>query len=297
MSLDRELEKFYNYISSEKGYSLNTLESYSSDLKLLSNYLESKNKKSWERIEISDINNYFSSISKNSKATLKRKHAAIRSFFKFLENENQNISNLLEKIKTPKIGSPIPKPLSLGEIEKIINFQNINDEDFTNTCIFILMYASGLRVSEVISVKIGEIDLKQKTIKVTGKGNKQRILPIYQDAAKFISSYIKSVRKNISNIESYSSNLFVRKNSKKITRQYVWRKLRERTIKVGINKNVTPHMIRHSFATHLLQGGASIRHVQEFLGHNSIESTQIYTKIPNEKLIKDYNVAHPRGNK
>tara|TARA_B100000401_G_scaffold25021_1_gene14954 strand:- start:928 stop:1821 length:894 start_codon:yes stop_codon:yes gene_type:complete len=297
MSLDRELEKFYNYISSEKGYSLNTLESYSSDLKLLSNYLESKNKKSWERIEISDINNYFSSISKNSKATLKRKHATIRSFFKFLENENQNISNILEKIKTPKIGSPIPKPLSIGEIEKIINFQNINDEDFTNTCIFTLMYASGLRVSEVISVKIGEIDLKQKTIKVTGKGNKQRILPIYQDAAKFISSYIKSVRKNISNIETYSSNLFVRKNSKKITRQYVWRKLRERTIQVGINKNVTPHMIRHSFATHLLQGGASIRHVQEFLGHNSIESTQIYTKIPNEKLIKDYNVAHPRGNK
>jgi len=297
MSLDRELEKFYNYISSEKGYSLNTLESYSSDLKLLSNYLESKNKKSWERIEISDINNYFSSISKNSKATLKRKHATIRSFFKFLENENQNISNILEKIKTPKIGSPIPKPLSIEEIEKIINFQNINDEDFTNTCIFTLMYASGLRVSEVISVKIGEIDLKQKTIKVTGKGNKQRILPIYQDAAKFISSYIKSVRKNISNIETYSSNLFVRKNSKKITRQYVWRKLRERTIQVGINKNVTPHMIRHSFATHLLQGGASIRHVQEFLGHNSIESTQIYTKIPNEKLIKDYNVAHPRGNK
>ena len=297
MSLDRELEKFYNYISSEKGYSLNTLESYSSDLKLLSNYLESKNKKSWERIEISDINNYFSSISKNSKATLKRKHATIRSFFKFLENENQNISNILEKIKTPKIGSPIPKPLSIEEIEKIINFQNINDEDFTNTCIFTLMYASGLRVSEVISVKIGEIDLKQKTIKVTGKGNKQRILPIYQDAAKFISSYIKSVRKNISNIETYSSNLFVRKNSKKITRQYVWRKLRERTIMVGINKNVTPHMIRHSFATHLLQGGASIRHVQEFLGHNSIESTQIYTKIPNEKLIKDYNVAHPRGNK
>ena len=297
MSLDRELEKFYNYISSEKGYSLNTLESYSSDLKLLSNYLESNNKKSWERIEISDINNYFSSISKNSKATLKRKHATIRSFFKFLENENQNISNILEKIKTPKIGSPIPKPLSIEEIEKIINFQNINDEDFTNTCIFTLMYASGLRVSEVISVKIGEIDLKQKTIKVTGKGNKQRILPIYQDAAKFISSYIKSVRKNISNIETYSSNLFVRKNSKKITRQYVWRKLRERTIQVGINKNVTPHMIRHSFATHLLQGGASIRHVQEFLGHNSIESTQIYTKIPNEKLIKDYNVAHPRGNK
>ena len=215
MSLDRELEKFYNYISSEKGYSLNTLESYSSDLKLLSNYLESKNKKSWERIEISDINNYFSSISKNSKATLKRKHAAIRSFFKFLENENQNISNILEKIKTPKIGSPIPKPLSIEEIEKIINFQNINDEDFTNTCIFTLMYASGLRVSEVISVKIGEIDLKQKTIKVTGKGNKQRILPIYQDAAKFISSYIKSVRKNLSNIETYSSKLFVRKNSKK----------------------------------------------------------------------------------
>ena len=297
MSLDRELEKFYNYISTEKGYSLNTLDSYSNDLKLLSNYLESKNKKSWEKIETSDINNYFSSISNNSKTTLKRKHASIRSFFKFLENENQDVNNILEKIKTPKIGSPIPKPLSIKEIEKIINFKNISEEDFTNTSIFILMYASGLRVSEVIFVKLGEIDLKQKTIKVTGKGNKQRVLPIYDDAANYIYSYINSVRKNLTNNHSYSSKLFVRKNSKKITRQYVWRKLKERTIKVGISKNVTPHMIRHSFATHLLQGGASIRHVQEFLGHNSVESTQIYTKIPNEKLIKDYNLAHPRGNK
>ena len=128
MSLDRELEKFYNYISSEKGYSLNTLESYSSDLKLLSNYLESKNKKSWERIEISDINNYFSSISKNSKATLKRKHAAIRSFFKFLENENQNISNILEKIKVVGFsGLSNEEQSKLYEASKKMSKDNVRD--------------------------------------------------------------------------------------------------------------------------------------------------------------------------
>tara|TARA_B100001250_G_scaffold190186_1_gene163351 strand:- start:20492 stop:21385 length:894 start_codon:yes stop_codon:yes gene_type:complete len=297
MSLDNHLEKFYNYISSEKGYSLNTLESYSNDLKLLSNFLENKNKKDWGNISIKDINEYFGNLKNQTKSTQKRKYASIKSFFKFLEKDNQIKSNILEKIRTPKVGSPIPKPLSIKEIEKIIEFKDSDQEEFTNTCVFILMYAAGLRVTEVISIKMGEIDLDNQTVKVTGKGNKQRVLPIYSNACKSLEHYINKVRPDLSKNKSYSSLLFVRKNLKQITRQYIWKKLKQRVLKVGINKNVTPHMIRHSFATHLLQGGASIRHVQEFLGHTSVESTQIYTKIPNEKLIQDYNVAHPRGNK
>ncbi len=297
MSLDDHLEKFYNYISSEKGYSLNTLESYSNDLKLLSNFLEDKNKKDWGNISIKDINEYFGNLKNQTKSTQKRKYASIKSFFKFLEKDNQIKSNILEKIRTPKVGSPIPKPLSIKEIEKIIEFKDSGQEEFTNTCVFILMYAAGLRVTEVISIKMGEIDLDNQTVKVTGKGNKQRVLPIYSNACKSLEHYINKVRPDLSKNKSYSSLLFVRKNLKQITRQYIWKKLKQRVLKVGINKNVTPHMIRHSFATHLLQGGASIRHVQEFLGHTSVESTQIYTKIPNEKLIQDYNVAHPRGNK
>ncbi|MDC0253118.1 tyrosine recombinase [Chloroflexi bacterium] len=297
MSLDDHLEKFYNYISSEKGYSLNTLESYSNDLKLLSNFLEEKNKKDWGNISIKDINEYFGNLKNQTKSTQKRKYASIKSFFKFLEKDNQIKSNILEKIRTPKVGSPIPKPLSIKEIEKIIEFKDSGQEEFTNTCVFILMYAAGLRVTEVISIKMGEIDLDNQTVKVTGKGNKQRVLPIYSNACKSLEHYINKVRPDLSKNKSYSSLLFVRKNLKQITRQYIWKKLKQRVLKVGINKNVTPHMIRHSFATHLLQGGASIRHVQEFLGHTSVESTQIYTKIPNEKLIQDYNVAHPRGNK
>lgn len=297
MSLDDHLEKFYNYISSEKGYSLNTLESYSNDLKLLSNFLEEKNKKDWGNISIKDINEYFGNLKNQTKSTQKRKYASIKSFFKFLEKDNQIKSNILEKIRTPKVGAPIPKPLSIKEIEKIIEFKDSGQEEFTNTCVFILMYAAGLRVTEVISIKMGEIDLDNQTVKVTGKGNKQRVLPIYSNACKSLEHYINKVRPDLSKNKSYSSLLFVRKNLKQITRQYIWKKLKQRVLKVGINKNVTPHMIRHSFATHLLQGGASIRHVQEFLGHTSVESTQIYTKIPNEKLIQDYNVAHPRGNK
>ncbi len=297
MSLDNQLEKFYNYISSEKGYSPNTLDSYSNDLKLLSNHLEKNNKYSWEKISLKDINEYFESIKNQTKSTQKRKYASIKSFFKFLEFDNHVESNILEKIRTPKVGSPIPKPLSINEIEKIIEFEDKNLEEYTNTCIFILMYAAGLRVSEVISIKIGEIDIEKQSVRVTGKGNKQRVLPIYKNASERIGLYIQDIRPNLSKNKNYSSPLFVRKNSKNITRQYVWKKLKQRVMNVGINKNVTPHMIRHSFATHLLQGGASIRHVQEFLGHSSIESTQIYTKIPNEKLIQDYNVAHPRGNK
>jgi len=144
---------------------------------------------------------------------------------------------------------------------------------------------------------LDEVDTENNSVKVTGKGNKQRILPIYNKANEKINEYIKKIRPYFSRSNSYSSLLFLNKNSKIITRQYVWRSLKIRGIEKGIIKNITPHMIRHSFATHLLHGGASIRHVQEFLGHSSIESTQIYTKIPNQKLIEDYNIAHPRGNK
>ena len=236
MSLDDHLEKFYNYISSEKGYSLNTLESYSNDLKLLSNFLEEKNKKDWGNISIKDINEYFGNLKNQTKSTQKRKYASIKSFFKFLEKDNQIKSNILEKIRTPKVGSPIPKPLSIKEIEKIIEFKDSDQEEFTNTCVFILMYAAGLRVTEVISIKMGEIDLDNQTVKVTGKGNKQRVLPIYSNACKSLEHYINKVRPDLSKNKSYSSLLFVRKNLKQITRQYIWKKLKQRVLKVGIIK-------------------------------------------------------------
>ena len=212
MNLDNHLEKFYNFISSEKGYSVNTLDSYSNDLKLLSDFLEKKNINNWGKISINEINEYFESINYNAKSTLKRKYSSIKSFFKFLEKESIIDSNILEKIKTPKVGSPIPKPLTLKEIEKIIDYDDKNEEEFTNTCIFILMYAAGLRVSEVIAIKLGEIDLDNQTVKVTGKGNKQRILPIYKNASKTLNKYINNVRPSLSKNKSYSSFLFVRKN-------------------------------------------------------------------------------------
>ena len=185
----------------------------------------------------------------------------------------------------------------MEEITKIISFSVNSEIDFRDTCIFMLMYAAGLRVSEVIGIKLGEINLENQTVKVTGKGKKQRMLPIYKNAAKQIDIYVKEIRPFFLRSDKYNSLLFSNKHAKPLTRQYLWKSLKKKSLEVGITKNVSPHIIRHSFATHLLEGGASIRHVQEFLGHNSIESTQIYTKIPNQKLIIDYNLAHPRGNK
>ena len=275
MVLDNNLEKFYNYISSEKGYSQNTLMAYSNDLKLFADYLEKKNKFEWEKVTKKEITEYFKLLNTSlSQSSKKRKYASIKSFFLFLTKERYISEGIFEDMKSPKVSNPIPKPLSEKEINLIIDFKNKDKFYIRDSCIFMLMYASGLRVSEVIGIKIGEVDTENNSVKVTGKGNKQRILPIYNKA-----------------------NEKMNKNSKIITRQYVWRSLKIRGIEKGIIKNITPHMIRHSFATHLLHGGASIRHVQEFLGHSSIESTQIYTKIPNQKLIEDYNIAHPRGNK
>ena len=298
MVLDNNLEKFYNYISSEKGYSQNTLMAYSNDLKLFADYLEKKNKFEWEKVTKKEITEYFKLLNTSlSQSSKKRKYASIKSFFLFLTKERYISEGIFEDMKSPKVSNPIPKPLSEKEINLIIDFKNKDKFYIRASCIFMLMYASGLRVSEVIGIKIGEVDTENNSVKVTGKGNKQRILPIYNKANEKINEYIKKIRPYFSRSNSYSSLLFLNKNSKIITRQYVWRSLKIRGIEKGIVKNITPHMIRHSFATHLLHGGASIRHVQEFLGHSSIESTQIYTKIPNQKLIEDYNIAHPRGNK
>ena len=204
--------------------------------------------------------------------------------------------NILMDIKSPKSSSAIPKPLSIKEMDMILMKSNTSKKFSRDTSIFTTMYAAGLRVSEVLNINLGGIKINDKTLKVSGKGSKERILPIYQGACKELEYYIKNIRPFFSKDNDFYSLLFTDKNSKPMTRQYLWRSLKIRALKVGINKNVSPHMIRHSYATHLLQGGASIRHVQEFLGHNSVESTQIYTKIPNQRLIKDYNLAHPRGN-
>lgn len=297
MNFDEHLEKFYYYLSSEKRYSNNTLESYSNDLKLLTNFLESKKKKNWQSITELDITHYFKGLDKSlSKNTTKRKYASIKSFFKFMLQEGYIHKNILMDIKSPKSSSAIPKPLSIKEMDMILMKSNTSKKFSRDTSIFTTMYAAGLRVSEVLNINLGGIKINDKTLKVSGKGSKERILPIYQGACKELEYYIKNIRPFFSKNNDFYSLLFTDKNSKPMTRQYIWRSLKIRALKVGINKNVSPHMIRHSYATHLLQGGASIRHVQEFLGHNSVESTQIYTKIPNQRLIKDYNLAHPRGN-
>ena len=298
MFLDDNLEKFYNFISSEKGYSNNTLMAYSNDLKLFANFMEEKDKFEWADVSTKDINIYFNSIRKSlSENSYKRKYASIKSFFDFLYKEKYVYKEIFENIRSPKVSTPIPKPLSEKDINLLLDFKNKNKFYYRDSCIFMLMYSSGLRVSEVINIKLGQLDLDNHSVKVRGKGNKERILPIYENAVKCLIFFIKNIRPFFSKSNNFSSLLFSDKNSNIISRQYVWRSLKKRGLEKGITKNITPHMIRHSFATHILKGGASIRHVQEFLGHSSIESTQIYTKIPNQKLIEDYNIAHPRGNK
>ena len=183
MVLDNNLEKFYNYISSEKGYSQNTLMAYSNDLKLFADYLEKKNKFEWEKVTKKEITEYFKLLNTSlSQSSKKRKYASIKSFFLFLTKERYISEGIFEDMKSPNVSNPIPKPLSEKEINLIIDFKNKDKFYIRDSCIFMLMYASGLRVSEVIGIKIGEVDTENNSVKVTGKGNKQRILPIYNKA-------------------------------------------------------------------------------------------------------------------
>ena len=295
-----EIDTFVNHLAVERGLSANTLAAYRNDLSALAKFQCPKNKPaiSWGSVKERDIRNFLDDLDKRgySLATKSRKIASAKSFFNFLKSEGIIHNNLMEEVRQPRSGQVLPKALSIEEVDLLLNFKSEKQstEDLRDGVMVELMYAAGLRVSELVGLNVRDVDLDVGSVRTIGKGYKERIIPIYETAVESLSEYVAIIRPIHSQSQKQEA-LFLNRRGSRLTRQAVWLRLRKLAITVGISDKITPHMLRHSFATHLLHGGASLRHVQELLGHSNIATTQIYTHLTDKHIRNEYAKAHPRA--
>jgi len=291
------IDFYIQFLIVEKGLAENSIVGYANDLK---EYLGFLNKKNINKITENDTNlisEYLIVLQKInlSPSTRERRICAIKGFYKFFVNEKVLKSDPSKFIELPKKGLKLPNVLSVLEIKRLIKAPNIKTAKGLRDCAMLeLLYASGIRVSELINIRIKDVNMHSCFIKVLGKGSKERIIPIGIYAKKIVEKYLQTARQELlkDNISFY---MFIARAGKPITRQGFWKIVKKYTVAAGIKKKITPHTFRHSFATHLVEGGADLRSIQIMLGHSDISTTQIYTHIASGRLKEIHNHYHPRG--
>ena len=288
---EKYIEEFIDYLRFEKKYSENTISSYKRDLNKTNTYI----KKDFAKLNKKDIQNYIQKISKSENASsVSRSISTLKSFYKFLELNKYTSLNPLTTITNPKTVKKLPKILSEEEIEKLLDINLKTDFDYRNKAMLELMYSSGLRVSELINLNVNDIDLSNASVRIFGKGSKERIIPLNDYAIDALNNYILNHRRSLFK-HGESNYLFLNNHGNKMTRQGFFKILEKIAKEKGIKSELSPHTLRHSFATHLLKHGADLRSIQELLGHSDISTTQIYTHITSERLQKNYEEFHPHG--
>ncbi|TGM70700.1 site-specific tyrosine recombinase XerD [Leptospira levettii] len=296
VSQNQLLQTFQEYLSVEKGLSDNSIYSYGYDLNKFAIFLE-KEHINFLEVKANDIMRFLEEERerKISAKTLAREVVAIRQFYKYLRDEKRLDSNPTEKIETPEVARTIPDYLTQAEIEEL--FKNIKEDnlyELRDKCIFELLYSSGLRISEACNLKMSDIDMENMTITVEGKGGRQRLVPFGEKSLEILKRYLTESRTEILKKRNCDF-VFVSKKGSYINRKSVWRLLNHYIKRTKIKKKVTPHTLRHSFATHLLENHADLKSVQELLGHIDISTTQIYTHMANKTLKEVHKKFHPRG--
>jgi len=299
MTWNEAIENYANYLRFEKNASENTIEAYVSDLQKLQNFAE-QNLVSVTPITISyeHLQEFLYQVSKinYSERTQARWISSIKGFFSFLLEDELREDNPSALLETPKLGLYLPDTLSLEEIEKLISATEENtDLAKRNRCMIEVLYGCGLRVSELTELQISNINFKENYLKIQGKGDKVRFVPLADYTADFIKNYINNIRSKQKINPKHSDILFLNSRGAQISRQMVFLIIKEIVRKAGIQKNISPHTFRHSFATHLLQNGADLRFIQEMLGHSSITTTEIYTHLNTEELHETILKYHPRN--
>ena len=296
--MEKLLEKFLYHLSLERGLSPNTIDSYKEDLKRYIKYLKSVKKKSLDKIKTQDISKLILKLNKRglSSSTISRNLSAIRSFHKYLIRENFSQKNPSEGVDSPRLWRKLPVVLNIEEIEKLLDQPEGADPlSVRDKAILEALYATGLRISELINLKRSNLLFEIGCVRILGKGNKERVVPIGEVAIDWVNRYLKDFRKQLINLNSESGDyLFLNARGNRLTRMGVYKILRKYVNKAGIKKKVSPHTLRHSFATHLLEGGADLRAVQEMLGHADISTTQVYTQVDREYLKEVHRSFHPR---
>lgn len=295
MNWDSLIKSFSTYLRLERSLSTNTIESYSNDLNKLSDFLTPKSI-SATKVRLNDLKDFISSVSEIlSETSQSRIISAIKSFYKFLLIENLIQIDPSENLVSPKIGRKLPNVLTIEEINLIINSVESNNVGIRNRAIIEIIYGCGLRVSELTNLLLSNLFLKQGYIKIVGKGNKERLSPIGSLATDSLNDFLTNVRPTLKINDKFSDHVFINNRGTSLSRSMIFKMIKKYTLKANIDKDISPHSLRHSFATHLVEGGANLRAVQEILGHSSITTTEIYTHLDSDYLRSNLVEYHPRA--
>lgn len=271
-----------------------TVNSYSEDIYKYLEYMESKNISNALDISYNNLLNYLKYLDDNKYevSSVARKIVSIKAFHKYL-SENYKVIDISTKINTPRFYRKLPNILTIEEVDNLLDIKLDTPFDYRNKAMLELMYSSGLRVSELINLELSDIDLNNNYVRCFGKGSKERIVPVGEYSSKYLSIYINEYRDSMKK-SYYTEKIFLNNHGKEMTRQGLFKIIKKIAKDKDINKNITPHMLRHSFATHLLNNGADLRTIQEMLGHSSISTTQIYTNVTNDILKENYDLYKRR---
>lgn len=292
------MQLFLEYLTVELGLSANTRQAYERDLRLFCKTLGFKNSDALVNVSREQITGYMTQLKEKglAAATIARKLAAIKAFYRFMTAEGYMDANPAEVVEAGTKGIKLPRVLSEDEVVLLLNQPDITTaEGFRDRTMLEVLYATGMRVSELINLTLERVDLNMKYIIAFGKGSKERIVPLGSVAAEFLQQYLEKVRPKLTHADRNTNIVFLAFGGHELTRQRFWQIIRAYGRKANINKALTPHILRHSFATHLLDNGADLRSVQELLGHSDISTTQIYTHLTNKRLRDIYAKAHPRA--
>lgn len=300
--MDDHIGHFLSFLSVEKGSSSNTVAAYKNDLQQFDSFLIAQRgngrPREWEALERELIVEYLLTLRRKNyaEATVARKVAAIKSFFQFLQAEGTIRRNPAESLESPRVGRSLPKPLSVTEVDELLEqpMKRNSTESRRDRAMLELLYATGLRVSELVSLDIDDVNMAGPYVRCMGKGSKERTIPIHEQAAGVVADYLNDGRAGLVKNRKEAA-LFVNRRGERLTRQGFWLILKQYAKEANISTPVTPHTLRHSFATHMLRGGMNLRHVQELLGHANISTTQVYTQVANEHVRQVYEKAHPRA--
>lgn len=285
---DESTKDFLEYLKYERRVSVNTVDSYGENLLLLKNYTN----KDLISLKKEDIKDFLDNVEATAR-TKAHYLTVFNSFYKYLVFMDKIKSNPCDGIKAPKLEKKLPTYLTNEEIAKLFNIRLTKPVDYRNKAILEVMYATGARISEVINLEVNQIDFEECIIRVVGKGKKERIIPLDDVAIEALDNYINNYRPFL--IKNETCNyVFLNKNGEKISRQMIFKMLKNLANKAGITKEISPHTLRHSFASNLLNNGADLRVIQELLGHENLETTEIYSHLQNKKIKDDYN-NHPHA--
>jgi integrase/recombinase XerD len=295
--MEQILDQFLHYLIVEKGLSKNTIDAYSHGLNRFLDYLRKKGIQEMPSVSKFDVRAFLLALKKQglSTKTVLRNLVAIRTLFQFLIQEGILATNPIEELESPKISKTLPEILTLKEVEQLLEQPNPQTPlAIRDRAMLEVLYATGMRVSELTHLPINQVNLEGGYVLVFGKGSKERIIPLGSEAMKWVALYLKVARERLAKGKE-SPFLFINRSGRGMSRQQFWKNIKTYGRRAGIRKRITPHLLRHSFASHLLEGGADLRSVQMMLGHVDISTTQIYTHVTGERLKKIHQRYHPRG--